>query len=106
MGDAKRSHKSSADEVSYAKSAGSPSTTGNAPYWPEGSPMIRGTSKDREENKEGSPMNREENKNERSRGPRDLRNFSNSSDKVGKGHETMTKKSHHRRSRSMGVESQ
>merc|ERR1712004_339574 len=84
--DAKRSHRSSADEVSYAKSAGSPSATGNAPYWPEGSPMNRGTSRDREENKEGSPRNkgmnkdREENTNERSRRPRDSKNFSNSSD--------------------------
>ena len=74
--------------------------------------MNRGTSRDREENKEGSPRNkgmskdREENTNERSRRPRDSRNFSNSSDQIGKGHETMTKKSQHRRSSSMGVESQ
>ena len=78
----------------------------------EGSPMNRGTSRDKEENKEGSPRNkgtskdREENKNERSRRPRDSRNFSTSSDQIGKGHETMKKKSQHRRSSSMGVESQ
>ena len=74
--------------------------------------MNRGTSRDREENKEGSPRNkgmskdREENTNERSRRPRDSRNFSTSSDQIGKENETMTKKSQHRRSSSMGVESQ
>merc|ERR1712156_846805 len=54
----------------------------------------------------GTSRDREENKNERSRRPKDSRKFSTSSDQIGKGNETMTKKSQHRRSSSMGVESQ
>merc|ERR1719350_1283737 len=49
---------------------------------------------------------REENSNEQSQRPRDSRNFSTLSDQIGKGNETMAKKSQHRRSSSMGVESQ